>query len=207
MKTGVLVVVSGFSGAGKGTVTRRLVEENDGYALSISATSRQKRGGEEEGVHYFFKTKEEFEKLIACDELIEHAQYVGNYYGTPKKYVEECLNKGMNVILEIEVVGALQVKKKYPDAMTVFMTTKDAATLKKRLVGRGTETPEKIEQRLKRAVEEAEYISSYDFILVNDDLDRCIEELKGLVESWQDLTGLNDEFIDFIKEDFKKEFS
>jgi guanylate kinase len=207
MKKGVLVVVSGFSGAGKGTVTRRLVEENDGYALSISATSRQKRGGEEEGVHYFFKTKEEFEKLIACDELIEHAQYVGNYYGTPKKYVEECLNKGMNVILEIEVVGALQVKKKYPDAMTVFMTTKDAATLKKRLVGRGTETPEKIEQRLKRAVEEAEYISSYDFILVNDDLDRCIEELKGLVESWQDLTGLNDEFIDFIKEDFKKEFS
>lgn len=207
MKKGVLVVVSGFSGAGKGTVTRRLVEENDGYALSISATSRQKREGEEEGVHYFFKTKEEFEKLIACDELIEHAQYVGNYYGTPKKYVEECLNKGMNVILEIEVVGALQVKKKYPDAMTVFMTTKDAATLKKRLVGRGTETPEKIEQRLKRAVEEAEYISSYDFILVNDDLDRCIEELKGLVESWQDLTGLNDEFIDFIKEDFKKEFS
>jgi len=207
MKKGVLVVVSGFSGAGKGTVTRRLVEENDGYALSISATSRQKREGEEEGVHYFFKTKEEFEKLIACDELIEHAQYVGNYYGTPKKYVEECLNKGMNVILEIEVVGALQVKKKYPDAMTVFMTTKDAATLKKRLVGRGTETPEKIEQRLKRAVEEAEYISSYDFILVNDDLDRCIEELKGLVESWRDLTGLNDEFIDFIKEDFKKEFS
>ncbi|MBQ3968011.1 MAG: guanylate kinase [Lachnospiraceae bacterium] len=207
MKKGVLVVVSGFSGAGKGTVTRRLVEDNDGYALSISATSRQKREGEEEGVHYFFKTKEEFEKLIACDELIEHAQYVGNYYGTPKKYVEECLNKGMNVILEIEVVGALQVKKKYPDAMTVFMTTKDAATLKKRLVGRGTETPEKIEQRLKRAVEEAEYISSYDFILVNDDLDRCIEELKGLVESWQDLTGLNDEFIDFIKEDFKKEFS
>lgn len=207
MKKGVLVVVSGFSGAGKGTVTRRLVEDNDGYALSISATSRQKREGEEEGVHYFFKTKEEFEKLIACDELIEHAQYVGNYYGTPKKYVEECLNKGMNVILEIEVVGALQVKKKYPDAMTVFMTTKDAATLKKRLVGRGTETPEKIEQRLKRAVEEAEYISSYDFILVNDDLDRCIKELKGLVESWQDLTGLNDEFIDFIKEDFKKEFS
>ena len=207
MKKGVLVVVSGFSGAGKGTVTRRLVEENEGYALSISATSRQKREGEEEGVHYFFKTKEEFEKLIACDELIEHAQYVGNYYGTPKKYVEECLNKGMNVILEIEVVGALQVKKKYPDAMTVFMTTKDAATLKKRLVGRGTETPEKIEQRLKRAVEEAEYISSYDFILVNDDLDRCIEELKGLVESWQDLTGLNNEFIDFIKEDFKKEFS
>ena len=207
MKKGVLVVVSGFSGAGKGTVTRRLVEDNDGYALSISATSRQKREGEEEGVHYFFKTKEEFEKLIACDELIEHAQYVGNYYGTPKKYVEECLNKGMNVILEIEVVGALQVKKKYPDAMTVFMTTKDAATLKKRLVGRGTETPEKIEQRLKRAVEEAEYISSYDFILVNDDLDRCIEELKGLVESWQDLTGLNGEFIDFIKEDFKKEFS
>ena len=207
MKKGVLVVVSGFSGAGKGTVTRRLVEVNDGYALSISATSRQKREGEEEGVHYFFKTKEEFEKLIACDELIEHAQYVGNYYGTPKKYVEECLNKGMNVILEIEVVGALQVKKKYPDAMTVFMTTKDAATLKKRLVGRGTETPEKIEQRLKRAVEEAEYISSYDFILVNDDLDRCIEELKGLVESWQDQTGLNDEFIDFIKEDFKKEFS
>ena len=207
MKKGVLVVVSGFSGAGKGTVTRRLVEDNDGYALSISATSRQKREGEEQGVHYFFKTKEEFEKLIACDELIEHAQYVGNYYGTPKKYVEECLNKGMNVILEIEVVGALQVKKKYPDAMTVFMTTKDAATLKKRLVGRGTETPEKIEQRLKRALEEAEYISSYDFILVNDDLDRCIEELKGLVESWQDLTGLNDEFIDFIKEDFKKEFS
>lgn len=206
MKKGVLTVVSGFSGAGKGTVTRKLVSDYEGYALSISATSRQPREGEEEGVHYFFKTKEEFEEMIENDALIEHACYVGNYYGTPKDYVLACMEKGLDVILEIEVQGALQVKKKYPEALTVFMTTEDAKTLKARLTGRGTETPEKIEARLKRAAEEADYMKDYDYILVNREVDECVLELRSLIASWHDKVSLNEDFINFIKNDLSKEF-
>lgn len=206
MKKGVLTVVSGFSGAGKGTVTRKLIADNEGYALSISATSRKPREGEVDGVHYFFKTKEEFEQMIEDDMLLEHACYVGNYYGTPKAYVLECMEKGIDVILEIEVQGALQIKKKYPDAQTVFMTTKDAKTLKERLIGRGTESIEVIDSRLKRAAEEAEFMKDYDFILVNDDVDECVNELKSLILSWKDRSSLNADFIDNIKKEFTKEF-
>ena len=119
---GILTVVSGFAGSGKGTLMKRLLKDYDGYALSVSATSRSPRPGEEEGISYFFKTREEFEKMIENDELLEYAEYVGNYYGTPKSFVEGKLNEGRDVVLEIEIQGAMQIKRKYPDTLLIFVT-------------------------------------------------------------------------------------
>ena len=178
---GILLVVSGFSGAGKGTLMGRLLETYDQYALSVSATTRDPRPGEEDGVHYFFKTKEEFEQMIAADALIEHACYVSNYYGTPKAYVEDQLENGRDVILEIEIQGALKIKEKYPDAVLIFVTTPTADELKNRLTGRGTETAEVIESRLARASEESAGMEAYDYLLINDDLDECVKDLHGIV--------------------------
>ena len=150
---GILIVVSGFSGAGKGTLMKRLLEKyEERYALSVSATTRQPREGERDGIEYFFKTKEEFEKMIAKEELIEYARYVENYYGTPRAYVEQMLEAGKDVILEIEIQGALKVKKAFPDTLLLFVVPPSAEELKHRLVGRGTESMEVIESRLKRAV-------------------------------------------------------
>ena len=161
---GVIVVISGFSGAGKGTIVGRLMEKyNDKYSLSISATTRNPRPGEEHGKHYFFISKEEFENMIENDQLVEYAQYVGNYYGTPKEYVETKLNAGQNVILEIEIQGALKVKEQFPTALLLFVMPPSAQELKRRLEGRGTETSEVIERRLKRAFEESQGIENYDF--------------------------------------------
>ena len=168
MSKGILVVVSGFSGAGKGTVMKRLLEKYDDYALSISVTTRNPRPGEEDGREYFFRTREEFEKLIKEDALIEYAQYVENYYGTPRSYVEEQLQAGRNVILEIEIQGAMKVKEKIPEALLVFVTPPTVEELEKRLKGRGTETAQVIAERLARAGEEAKGMDQYDYILVND---------------------------------------
>ena len=137
---GILIVVSGFSGSGKGTIMRELLKKYDNYALSVSATTRAPRPGEEEGREYFFKSTEEFEKMIAKDELIEYARYVDNYYGTPRVYVEEQLEAGKDVVLEIEIQGALKVKEKFPDTLLLFVTPPSAQELRSRLVGRGTET-------------------------------------------------------------------
>ena len=137
---GILIVVSGFSGSGKGTIMKELLKQYDNYALSISATTRNPRPGEEDGREYFFKTVEDFEKMIAKEELIEYARYVDNYYGTPRAYVEEQLEAGKDVILEIEIQGALKVKEKFPDTLLLFVTPPSAEELKSRLVGRGTET-------------------------------------------------------------------
>ena len=168
MSKGVLAVVSGFSGAGKGTVMKRLLEKYDDCALSISVTTRKPREGEVDGRDYFFRTKEEVEAMIEAAELLEYAQYVENYYGTPRSYVEEMLSKGKNVILEIEIQGAMKIKEKIPDTVLIFVTPPTIQELKNRLVGRGTETQDVIESRLKRASEEAEGIESYDYLLVND---------------------------------------
>ena len=181
-KKGILIVVSGFSGAGKGTLMKKLMQDYDNYALSISATTRQPRVGEEDGREYFFRTKEEFEKMIARDELIEYARYVENYYGTPKQYVMEQLEAGKDVILEIEIQGALKVKKRFPDALLLFVTPPSAEELRRRLVGRGTETLEVINARLARAAEEASGMEAYDYLLINDDLDRCVEEMHQLIQ-------------------------
>lgn len=200
---GVIVIVSGFSGAGKGTVMKALMSKYDNYALSISATSRAPRPGEMEGREYFYKTVEEFEKMIADDELIEYAQYVGNYYGTPKAYVEQMLSEGKDVILEIELQGAMKVKAKMPETVLIFITPPTANELKNRLVGRGTEDEATINARLKRAAEEAEYMDSYDYLLINDDLDTCVDTLHELIQSEHLKVSRNIDRINFIREDVK----
>ena len=182
-KQGTLVVVSGFAGTGKGTVMKELLGRYDSYALSISATTRNPRPGEVDGREYFFKTKEEFEQMIERDEFVEHACYVGNYYGTPKKYVQEQLTAGKDVILEIEIQGALNIKSQFPDALLLFIAPPSADVLKERLVGRGTETEEVIEQRLARALEESKGIENYDYLVVNDDLDECVENVHQMIQS------------------------
>lgn len=204
-KKGILIVVSGFSGAGKGTIMKELLKQYDNYALSISATTRKPRPGEEEGREYFFKTVEEFEKMIAKDDLIEYAMYVGNYYGTPKAYVEEQLRAGKDVILEIEIQGALKVKEKFPNTLLLFVTPPSAEELRKRLEGRGTETQEVIDGRMKRAIEEAEYMDQYDYLVVNDELDVCVEEMHHLIQGEHERCFRNQTFIEHMKRELKGE--
>lgn len=204
---GILVVVSGFSGAGKGTLMKRLMEKYDNYALSVSATTRAPRPGEEHGREYFFHTKKEFEELILEDALIEYAQYVDNYYGTPKAYVEKQLNMGKDVILEIEIQGALKVKKKMPNTLLLFVTPPSAEELKRRLVNRGTESMEVIESRLSRASEEAEGMLEYDYILINDVIEECVDNMHSIIQSQHDAVKNRQEFIKEITEEiavFKK---
>ena len=204
MKTrGILIVVSGFAGSGKGTLMKEIMEQYDNYALSISATTRKPRGTEVDGKEYFFKTVEEFEKMIAQGDLIEYANYVGNYYGTPKAYVEEQLASGKDVILEIEIQGALKVKEQFPETLLLFVTPPNVTVLKERLVGRGTEAPEVIEQRMQRAAEEAEGISSYDYILVNDDLQECVQQMHSIIRGEHYRTVRNGEFISRITNELK----
>lgn len=204
---GILVVVSGFSGAGKGTLMKRLMEKYDNYALSVSATTRAPRPGEEHGREYFFHTKKEFEELILEDALIEYAQYVDNYYGTPKAYVEKQLNMGKDVILEIEIQGALKVKKKMPNTLLLFVTPPSAEELKHRLVNRGTESMDVIESRLSRASEEAEGMPEYDYILINDVIEDCVDNMHNIIQSQHDAVKNRQEFIKEITEEiavFKK---
>ena len=198
---GILAVVSGFSGAGKGTLMKALLEKYDNYALSISATTRKPREGEVHGREYFFMSVDEFEALIANDQLIEHAKYVSNYYGTPRSYVEEKMAEGKDVILEIEIQGALKVKEKFPETLLIFVVPPSAEELKKRLIGRGTETMEVIEQRMNRATEEAEAMDAYDYILVNDDLNKAVESLHNLIQSQHMQAGCNAELIKTMKEE------
>ena len=203
MNKGILIIVSGFSGAGKGTVMKKLMSDYDNYALSISATTRGSRNGEQDGREYFFKTVEEFETMIAEEQLIEYAKYVGNYYGTPKAYVEQMLNDGKDVILEIEMQGAMKVKEKMPETLLVFVTPPTAAELKNRLVGRGTEDMATIEARLKRASEETVYMDKYDYLLINDDLEECVKELHGIIQSEHSRVSRNINKINFFREDVK----
>lgn len=202
---GILIVISGFSGAGKGTLMKTLLNNHPGqYTLSISATTRQPRDGEENGREYFFITKEEFEKMIAKDELIEYARYVDNYYGTPRAYVEQKLEEGMDVILEIEIQGAMKVKKAFPDTLLMFVTPPTVSELKNRLMGRGTETGEVIDSRLRRAVEEADGMDQYDYVVVNDDLEVCAEEMHGIIQGEHCRSFRNMEFIRRIKQDLQR---
>lgn len=200
---GILLVISGFSGAGKGTLVNKLIQEYDNYALSISMTTRNPRIGEVDGRDYFFVTREEFEEKIAEDGFVEHACYCGNYYGTPKEYVEKQLDKGKDVILEIEIQGAMEVKKKNPSAVLLFVAPPGAKELKRRLVGRGTETEEVIAQRLSRAYEESCGIENYDYIVVNDELEKCVQELHQIVQSAHNAPFRNEDFILKIREELK----
>ena len=200
---GVLVVVSGFSGAGKGTLMKALLTKYDNYALSISATTRNPREGEEDGREYFFKTREEFEQMIENDELVEYAQYVGNYYGKQKAYVTSGMEAGKDVLLEIEIQGALKIKQKFPEAVLIFVTPPSAEELRRRLVKRGTEPVETINARLSRAAKEAEGIEDYDFLLVNDEIDECVDRMHGLIQAMHARVGDHLNLIRTIREEMK----
>ena len=202
---GILIVVSGFSGSGKGTIMKELLKKYENYALSISATTRNPRVGEENGREYFFKSVEEFEKMIAKDELIEYAKYVDNYYGTPREYVEEQMKAGKDVILEIEIQGALKVREKCPDALLLFVTPPSAQELKKRLVNRGTETMDVIEFRMNRAKEEALGMDQYDYLIINDDLQECVEEVHRIIQGEHRRSFRNYAFIEQMKQELKGE--
>ena len=206
MKKGILTIISGFSGAGKGTLLNEMLKKYNNYSLSISATTRKPREGEIDGKSYFFKTKEEFEDMIREDAFIEYASYVGNYYGTPKSYVMDKLEKGQDVILEIEIQGALKVKEKYPEAMLIFISTPNALSLKERLEGRKTENTDQIKARLKRAAEEAGGMEKYDYILINDNLNEAVDNLHQLIQRQKSKVSYNINLIDIIKKDVEKEF-
>lgn len=204
MKKGLLIVISGFSGVGKGTVVKRLVEEY-GYSLSVSATTRPPREGEADGREYYFKSVADFRNLIDYNGFIEWAQYVENYYGTPRKFVEDEMALGHDVILEIEVQGAMNVKKQYPDAVLIFVTAPDAASLRERLKGRGTESIEVIEKRMKRAAEEAGDMKQYEYIVVNDDLEECVKRVHSIITGIGCLRENNLKFIEDIKKELQEQ--
>lgn len=197
-KKGLLIVISGFSGAGKGTVVKKLVSEY-GHSLSISATTRNPREGEVDGVDYYFKTKHEFENLIDYNGLIEWAEYVDNYYGTPRAFVEREMSEGKNVILEIEVQGALSVKEQYKDAVLIFISAPSIGELEKRLTGRGTEDEATVKKRLMRATEEVVDMENYEYIVVNDDIDECVKNVNSIIVSENNKVVNNQQFINKIK--------
>ena len=201
---GILTIVSGFSGAGKGTVVKELLTKYpERFRLSVSATTRNPREGEEHGVHYFFRSRGEFEQMIREGELLEYAQYVENYYGTPKAYVEAQLEAGYDVILEIEQQGAFLVKKAMPEAILIFLTPPTIDELERRLRGRHTETEEVIASRLAQAAIEAENISLYDYIVINDDVEGCVESLKHLIDGEHQRTCLNEAKIQELQNDLQ----
>ena len=181
---GLLIVFSGPSGVGKGTVRQEIFSTPDHkFEYSVSMTTRAQRPGEVDGKDYFFRSREEFEELIRNGQMLEYAEYVGNYYGTPLTYVNETLDKGIDVFLEIEVQGALQVKKKVPDAVFIFLTPPDSNELQERLVGRGTDSEEVIAQRIERAREEIALMSEYDYAIVNDEVPLAAERVKRVIEA------------------------
>lgn len=201
---GLLIIISGYSGTGKGTVVKRLLEKYDErYALSISATTRNPREGELDGREYFFKSKEEFEEMIANEELIEHACYVDNYYGTPKSYVEDRLNEGKNVILEIEIQGALKVKELFPDSVLIFLLPPSVKELENRLRSRGTESDEAVSARLARAVIESDSVYNYDYIVINENIEECVDTINGLIPVEKLRVSHQRDFIETIEKDLK----
>ena len=203
VQKGILIVLSGFSGAGKGTLVKGLLKKYDEYALSVSMTTRAPREGERDGVEYFFTTREKFEETIVNNGLVEYDLYCGNYYGTPRAYVEEQLAAGKNVILEIEIQGALKIKEKFPDSLLIFVTPPSGAELKRRLEKRGTESAEVIAKRLARAAEESEGIEAYDYIVINDSLEECVEEIHRLVDAARRAPVRRKELIGEIREELK----
>lgn len=188
IEKGLLIVLSGPSGVGKGTVRRAIFEDPDtDFEYSISMTTRNKREGEVDGVDYFFKSREEFEALIEQDAFIEYAEYVGNYYGTPVQYVKDTMERGKDVFLEIEVKGAMQVREKAPDGLFIFLTPPDLMELRQRIINRGTDDIDTINKRMKKAVDEIEMMQNYDYAVVNDEVEKAAEKIKTIIraERWR----------------------
>lgn len=181
MSKGLLIVYAGASGVGKGTIMKQLLSSDENFRLSVSATTRAPRPGETNGVEYHFVTKEDFETMIKNDGLFEYATYCDNYYGTPKQAVFDMLDKGIDVFLEIEIKGFLQIKEKYPQCVTIFLLPPSIEELERRLVGRGTESREVIDKRLAAAKEEITYSDQFDYTVINDDVDRAKEEILNII--------------------------
>lgn len=197
MAKGLLIVVSGPSGTGKGTILSQVMKSGN-YYYSVSATTRKPREGEVDGVNYSFLTRDEFEKLIGEDGFLEHAEYTGNYYGTPRKAVFDNLEAGRDVILEIEVQGAVKVHEKCPEAVMVFILPPSVEELRQRLIGRGTESPEVIEKRVAEAEGEIRHAYDYDYVIMNDDLDRAIKDFEEVVSAEKKSAERNTALIDGV---------
>lgn len=199
-RKGLLLVVSGPAGVGKGSIDGALLSRNDDVRMSVSATTRAPRPGEIDGVHYFFKTEEEFKRMIEEGAFLEYMHVFNmHYYGTPKSFVEEELLAGRNVILEIDVQGAMKVKASYPDAVLIFIAPPSMGELKSRLVGRATETPEAIEKRFSTAFKELEYAEQYDYIVVNDVLDAAVRRMESIILAEKCRCVRNDELLEKLK--------
>ena len=201
-RKGLLLVVSGPSGAGKGTICKALLNKNDQIKLSVSATTRKPRNGEVHGVNYFFIEKEEFTKMIENGEFLEYAQIYDNFYGTSKAAIIECLEKGQDVILEIEMQGARQIKEVYPEGVFIFVLPPSLEELKSRIVGRGTETQEEIEKRFSCAFEEINQIVNYDYFIVNEDIEKSVSDVEAIICAEKNkVTRYKNNIIDKFKEE------
>ncbi len=201
-RKGLLLVVSGPSGAGKGTICKALLNKNDQIKLSVSATTRKPRNGEVHGVNYFFIEKEEFTNMISNGEFLEYAQIYDNFYGTPKAAIIECLENGQDVILEIEMQGARQIKEVYPEGVFIFVLPPSLEELKSRIVGRGTETQEEIEKRFSCAFEEINQIVNYDYFIVNEDIEKSVNDVEAIISAEKNkVTRYKNHIIDKFKEE------
>lgn len=200
MTPGLLIVISGPAGVGKGSIVRKMLDYGENIVLSVSATSRPPRSNETEGIDYFFKTREQFEAMIKNDELLEWVEYLGNYYGTPRDWVCRKVEKGNVVILEIEVEGAGNVKRLFPDCILCFVIPPSFEELEKRLRGRGTETDDSIKARLARASEEFKQIDRYDYLILNDNIEKAADSLLSIIKSERMKTSRNRSVIKKIQE-------
>lgn len=205
LNKGLLVVISGPSGAGKGTLCKALLNKSNNIIYSISCTTRKPRNGEIEGVNYFFKNKEEFKQMISNNEFLEHAEVYDNFYGTPRSFVEKNLNDGKDVILEIDIQGALKVQEKFKEAVFIFIMPPSMEELKSRIVKRGSETEESLNKRFGSAFEEINYISKYNYIVINDEIEEATKRLESIIIAEKCRIDRAIDKLDFFKEGFINE--